>query len=184
MINMIKLLTSAELELACEISKCCSWGMKKKFESVTAGDKGDLYKKISFPGISPVPLVKSEETAFILEGVFPSRELCMVEKNWNIYSLCCLATKILEFQPIHNFTGKPFQLRFLFGLISVRSACSAKWTLKGSWETISLNRHHLRSATVSPLCCHTSWTNHSHYNAEKVTSQILILLELISEISC
>lgn len=133
-------------------------------------------KKISFPGISPIPLVKSEEKALILEGVFPSRELCMVEKNWNIDSLCCLATKIFEFQPIHNFTGKPFQLRFLFDLISVRYACSAKWTLKGSWETTSL--------TISPLCCHKSWTNHSCYNAEKGTSQILILLELIAEISC
>lgn len=42
----------------------------------------------------------------------------------------------------------------------------------------------LKSGYLSSLCCHKSWTNVSYYNTEKVTSQFLVLAELIPEISC
>lgn len=71
--------------------------MKKNFGSVTAGNKADFYKKLLFPGICLIPFVKSEEKTSLLVDVCPSRELCMVEKNLNTDSSCCLAMKSLSF---------------------------------------------------------------------------------------
>lgn len=50
------------------------------------------------------------------------------------------------------------------------------------WEGNTANI--LKSDYLSYQCCHKSWTNVSYYDTEKITSQSLVLAELVPEISC
>lgn len=103
----------------------------------------DLCKKVLLCGSLPIPLVRVGHKTFSLVGVFPARELSMVGENLRTESSCRLTAKKFDCKQIHIFTGKPFQLKILFGLISVRLPGVGKWDPKKQCPSLLLKKNQI-----------------------------------------